>query len=164
MSMQKRVRLRQAPRGGFSPWAAIGTIGGVLLAAGIVARRYSPDPSHPRIQRWYGALEKPSYKPPDLVFGAAWPVVQSIHSMGAYRLMRMEPSPERDRLSHSGRSTRRSWRLPAHYLPGRLRRVRGEALSKMINSPSPDEAERALVVEPITDLVFVYARHVEGLL
>src|SRR5690349_15405942 len=55
-------------RGGLSPTAAVLTIAGVLSVAGLVARRYSPDPTHPRIQRWYKSLEKPPYKPPDPLF------------------------------------------------------------------------------------------------
>ena len=68
----------------------------VLGAAGLVARRYSPDPTHPRIALWYADLKKPPYKPPDPLFGAIWPALQLLHSYGAYRLMRERRSPERD--------------------------------------------------------------------
>jgi tryptophan-rich sensory protein len=77
------------------PAAAI-AIAGVLGLAGIVARRYSPDPTHPRIASWYAHLDKPSYKPPDPLFGAIWPALQLLHSYGAYRLMTSPRSPERD--------------------------------------------------------------------
>ena len=45
--------------------------------------------------RWYASLEKPAYKPPDPLFGAIWPVLQTLHSIGAYRLMRAPPSPDK---------------------------------------------------------------------
>ena len=83
-------------RGGLSPTAAVLTIAGVLSVAGLVARRYSPDPTHPKIQRWYKSLEKPPYKPPDPLFGAIWPVLETLHSYGAYRLMQAPRSSERD--------------------------------------------------------------------
>jgi benzodiazapine receptor len=63
---------------------------------GLFSRRYSPDPTHPDIRDWYDSLEKPPYKPPDPVFGAAWPVVTTLLGIGAYRLMRQPRSPERD--------------------------------------------------------------------
>lgn len=77
------------------PAAAL-AIAAVLGAAALVARRTSPDPSHPAIRAWYDGLDKPGYKPPDPVFGAAWPVLQLLHSWGAWRLMRAPRSPERD--------------------------------------------------------------------
>jgi benzodiazapine receptor len=80
----------------FSPGVALLAVAGVLAAAGLVASRYSPDPRHPRIARWYGALDKPGWKPPDPLFGAIWPVLETLHSFGAYRLMRSPASPERN--------------------------------------------------------------------
>jgi benzodiazapine receptor len=77
------------------PAAAL-AIAGVLTAAGLVARRYSTDPTHPRIAGWYASLDKPAYKPPDPLFGAIWPALQLLHSYGAYRLMTAPSSPERN--------------------------------------------------------------------
>jgi benzodiazapine receptor len=78
------------------PGMALLAVAAVLGAAGLVASRYTPDPRHPRIARWYGALDKPGWKPPDPLFGAIWPVLESLHSYGAYRLMRSPSSPERN--------------------------------------------------------------------
>lgn len=78
------------------PLAAAAIAGGVLLLSGLISRRYSPDPSHPDIRRWYKRLDKPGYKPPDPVFGAAWPVLNTVMSVGAYRLLRAPHSRERD--------------------------------------------------------------------
>lgn len=79
-----------------SPLAAALTVGCVLLGCGLISRRYSPDPSHPDIWRWYTRLDKPSYRPPDPVFGAAWPVLNTLQLAGAYRLLRTPAGPERD--------------------------------------------------------------------
>ncbi|GJD49930.1 hypothetical protein OPKNFCMD_2666 [Methylobacterium crusticola] len=88
---------RRAPRReGLSPTVALLSIGGVLVLSGLISRRTSPDPSHPRIARWYRSLEKPAYTPPDPVFGGVWPVLMLLISAGAYRLMRAPRSPERD--------------------------------------------------------------------
>lgn len=75
---------------------AILAIAAVLTVAGLVSRRYTPDPTHPATRRWYGSLEKPPYKPPDVLFGGIWPVLQVVHSISAYRLLRRPSSPERD--------------------------------------------------------------------
>ena len=76
--------------------AAAALVGGVWLVSGLISRRYSPDPSHPDIRRWYKRLDKPGYKPPDPVFGAVWPVLTTLLSVGAYRLLREPQSRERD--------------------------------------------------------------------
>ena len=81
---------------GLSPATAALIVGGVQVLSGLFSRRYSPDPTHPDIRDWYDSLEKPPYKPPDPVFGAAWPVVTTLLGIGAYRLMRQPRSPERD--------------------------------------------------------------------
>jgi benzodiazapine receptor len=70
-------------RSGFSPGTAALIVGGVQVLSGLFSRRYSPDPTHPGIRDWYDSLEKPPYKPPDPVFGAAWPVVTTLLGIGA---------------------------------------------------------------------------------
>jgi benzodiazapine receptor len=79
-----------------APGPALLAVAGVLAVAGLVASRDTPDPRHPRVERWYNALDKPSWKPPDPLFGAIWPVLEGLHSLGAYRLMRAPSSPERN--------------------------------------------------------------------
>ncbi|WP_407526719.1 TspO/MBR family protein [Methylobacterium oryzisoli] len=86
-----------SPRdGALSPGAALLAVGGALALSGLISRRYSPDPSHPEIRRWYRSLDVPSWKPPDPVFAGGWPVLLGLMSGGAYRLMRHPRSPERD--------------------------------------------------------------------
>lgn len=80
---------------GLGPLPALAIVGGALIASGIVSRRYSPDPTNPRIRRWYKALDKPPETPPDVVFGGAWPVLLTGLGAGAYRLLRRPPSRAR---------------------------------------------------------------------
>ena len=93
---RRRSEPRRHRRGGFSPWAAIAIAGGAVALSAFVGRRYSPEPSHPDIDRWYHNLDKPSYTPPDPVFGGVWPVLEVLLAVGGYRLLRAEPSPDRD--------------------------------------------------------------------
>lgn len=83
-------------KGGLSPLAAAAIVGGALVASGAVSRRYSPDPSHPRLRRWYKKLDKPPETPPDAVFGGVWPVLLSALGYGAYRLLRRPAGPARN--------------------------------------------------------------------
>lgn len=76
---------------GLSPLLALGAVGVVLGASAWVGRRNAPDPSHPGIRRWYRRLDKPGYTPPDAVFGAVWPVLETGLATGGYRLLR-QPS------------------------------------------------------------------------
>ncbi len=83
------------PRG-LSPLLALGAVGVVLGASALVGRRNAPDPSHPRIRRWYRRLDKPGFTPPDAVFGAAWPVLETGLALGGYRLLRRPAGVGRD--------------------------------------------------------------------
>ena len=87
---------RRHRRDGFSPWTALAVAGGVMAVSALIGRRYSPEPSHPDIDRWYHDLDRPSYTPPDPVFGAVWPVLQVLLAIGGYRLMRAAPVRDRD--------------------------------------------------------------------
>ncbi len=85
------------PKGrGLPAWAAAGIAAGVLCLSAIVGRRNAPDPSHPRIRRWYRRLDKPAFTPPDAVFGAVWPVLESLTAAGGYRLLRQPPTRQRN--------------------------------------------------------------------
>ncbi len=79
---------RAAAQHGLSPLLALGAVGIVLGASAIVGRRNAPDPSHPRIRRWYRRLDKPGFTPPDAAFGAVWPVLETGLAIGGYRLLR----------------------------------------------------------------------------
>lgn len=79
---------RDDARKGLSPRAALGTVALVMGISGLVAMRSTPDPLHPQIRRWYKRLDKPGFTPPDAVFGAAWPILETGLAYGGYRLLR----------------------------------------------------------------------------
>ena len=83
-------------RQGLSGTTAALIVGGALVASGLISRRYSPDPTHPRLRRWYKRLDKPEITPPDPVFGAAWPVLLTGLGIGAYRLLKAPATPARN--------------------------------------------------------------------
>jgi tryptophan-rich sensory protein len=79
------------PPGSLSPLTALGVVGLALGASALLGRRNAPDRSHPAIRRWYRRLDKPGFTPPDAVFGAVWPVLETGLAVGGYRLLR-QPS------------------------------------------------------------------------
>ena len=83
-------------RTGLSRPVAALIVAGVLGASALVGRRNAPDPSHPRTRRWYKRLDKPDFTPPDAVFGAVWPVLETGLAVGGYRLMRAPADANRN--------------------------------------------------------------------
>jgi tryptophan-rich sensory protein len=69
--------------GAWPRWAAAGLIAGVLGVSAIIGRRNAPDPAHPGIRHWYRHLDKPDFTPPDRVFGAVWPVLETLAASAA---------------------------------------------------------------------------------
>jgi benzodiazapine receptor len=84
------------PKPSPSPLLAASIVGGALAAAALVGRRYSPNESHPRTERWYRELDKPGFTPPDSAFGLVWPVLEGFLAVGGYRLLREPPSAARN--------------------------------------------------------------------
>jgi benzodiazapine receptor len=82
--------------GGMSPLLAAGVVGAVLGVSAWVGRRNAPEPSHPHINRWYHRLRQPPFTPPDAVFGAAWPILETGMAVGGYRLLRQPAAPARN--------------------------------------------------------------------
>ncbi|WP_185965178.1 TspO/MBR family protein [Glacieibacterium frigidum] len=78
-----------------APLPAAAIVTGALVISGLISRRYTPDPTHPRVRRWYKALDKPPETPPDIVFGGVWPILLMALGYGTYRVLRAEPSPDR---------------------------------------------------------------------
>ncbi len=81
---------------GLDPLPAGLIVAGALTISGLVSRPYSPDPSHPRLRRWYKALDKPRVTPPDAAFGIMWPILLTGLGVGAYRLLRRDSTPARN--------------------------------------------------------------------
>ncbi|MET0239926.1 MAG: TspO/MBR family protein [Sphingobium sp.] len=85
-----------SPSTGLSPLVAGGIVVGLLGLSALIGRRNAPDPSHPGIRNWYRHLDKPGFTPPDAVFGAVWPVLETGMAVGGYRLLRRAPSGRRN--------------------------------------------------------------------
>jgi tryptophan-rich sensory protein len=85
-----------AGQGSLSPLLALSAVAVVLGASAVLGRRNAPDRSHPAIRRWYRGLDKPGFTPPDAVFGAVWPVLESGLAVGGYRLLRQPASGSRN--------------------------------------------------------------------
>ncbi|MBV1690305.1 tryptophan-rich sensory protein [Novosphingobium sp. G106] len=81
---------------GLSPFLAGAVVVGVLGLSALLGRRNAPDQSHPGIRRWYQGLDKPSFTPPDAIFGLAWPLLETGIAVGGYRLLRHDPSFRRN--------------------------------------------------------------------
>jgi len=79
-------------KGGMSPLLAVGVVATVLGASAVIGRKNAPDADHPRTRRWYRRLDKPGYTPPNAVFGAAWPLLETGLAYGGYRLLRRPDS------------------------------------------------------------------------
>jgi tryptophan-rich sensory protein len=86
----------EAARTGMAPLAALAAVTVVLGASAVLGRRNAPDRTHPGIRRWYHRLDKPHFTPPDAVFGAVWPVLESGLAVGGYRLLRQPAGGSRD--------------------------------------------------------------------
>lgn len=95
-SLARRRHDRARRHGGFTPLAAAVVVGGAVALSALLGRRYSPDRSHPDIDRWYDSLEKPPFTPPDPVFAAVWPALEGLLAISGYRLLRGSSSPDRD--------------------------------------------------------------------
>ena len=80
---------------GLRPLPAALLVGAVMGASGLLGMRNAPAPVHPAIDRWYHKLRKPPFTPPDPVFGAVWPVLETGMAVGGYRLLRASPSGPR---------------------------------------------------------------------
>lgn len=97
VNFRGRVRCARMDRSTkLAPLPAAAIVTGALIVSGLISRRYSPDPSHPRVRRWYKALDKPPETPPDLVFGGVWPILLCALGYGTYRVLRAPAGPDRN--------------------------------------------------------------------
>lgn len=90
------VAVSDSRTGGLSRPVALGVVAAVLGVSALVGRRNAPDPSHPRIRRWYKRLDKPDFTPPDAAFGGVWPVLETGLGIGGYRLLRHPAGRDRN--------------------------------------------------------------------
>lgn len=68
-----------------------------LVIPALLSISSAPSPSHPKILRWYKALQMPSFKPPDTLIPIAWTVIDAALGVAGYRLMRAAPTAARSK-------------------------------------------------------------------
>jgi translocator protein len=76
---------------GLDPLPAAALTAVPLAVSGVLAMLHPPAPGTETF-RWYRALDKPSFTPPDPAFGIAWTAIQAGLAWGGYRLFRGPPS------------------------------------------------------------------------
>jgi len=69
--------------------------GAAVAASGLIGAWVGPRPGRPETRAWYRRLAKPPETPQAPVFGLVWPVLESMHAVSGYRLLRAPRGPRR---------------------------------------------------------------------
>jgi tryptophan-rich sensory protein len=67
----------------------------VPLLAVVTASVLGQLATFPNLAPWYVGLIKPSFNPPNWIFGPAWTTLYLLMTFAAWRIMRLSPTPER---------------------------------------------------------------------
>src|SRR5664279_4779718 len=67
----------------------------VPLAAVVAASLLGQLATFPNLAPWYASLVKPSFNPPNWLFGPVWTALYLLMAFAAWRIMRLPPSPAR---------------------------------------------------------------------
>ena len=65
------------------------------LAAVVAALTLGQFATFPNLAPWFAELIKPSFNPPNWVFGPVWTGLYALMAFSAWRIMRLPPSPAR---------------------------------------------------------------------
>ncbi len=84
-----------SPRGALPRPLAVAVAAGALAWPAVAGMRWGPHKFAQGI--WYRLLHKPAFQPPDAVIPVAWGLIDTALAVGAYRLLRRESSPARNR-------------------------------------------------------------------
>ena len=71
------------------------SIAALPLAAVVATSALGQWATIPNLEPWYAALNKPSFNPPNGVFGPVWTTLYALMAFAAFRILKLAPSPAR---------------------------------------------------------------------
>ncbi len=74
-------------------WRRHAALAALPLAAVVATSLLGQLATFPNLAPWYEGLAKPSFNPPNWVFGPAWTMLYALMAYAAYRILKLEPSP-----------------------------------------------------------------------
>ena len=73
-------------------WAGGVVYAGLALGSVIAAGALGSLATFPNLSGWYAGLKKPSFSPPNWIFGPVWTLLYLIMAWAFYRILRLPPS------------------------------------------------------------------------